>query len=317
MAERGWYPDPSGQPGHYRYWDGNDWSETTSTDPTVEPPAQHRRKRPRRYWPLVLLIFAVAMIVLILVVSTLRPPPRTGASDPGPPISEVSGWDDSQPLPSASPTVSASPSAAASPTPTPQQFPQPGDSRPTGGYSEPSKKNCTGTEPDSVAKHPHDGLVHGGGLQFEPVTGKNWFRGGELGWGWAYDLDGVYERIDYGHNALLWVGAIRAPQEPETPKAAAQRVMACLIKEDADQGLVITGIDELISTKTTVDGHDGWLLRTAVGIDDLQHGAVGRLQHLIVVDTGDELSFFIGSIPYPDPQRIERMEQVAAGLSVS
>ncbi|QGN33414.1 DUF2510 domain-containing protein [Microlunatus sp. Gsoil 973] len=35
MAEGGWYPDPSGEPGRYRYWDGARWSAETSTDPGI------------------------------------------------------------------------------------------------------------------------------------------------------------------------------------------------------------------------------------------------------------------------------------------
>ena len=34
----GWYPDPGGQPGLFRYWDGRAWSATTTTNPYVGPP---------------------------------------------------------------------------------------------------------------------------------------------------------------------------------------------------------------------------------------------------------------------------------------
>ena len=38
MPSPGWYPDPAGTPGRYRYWDGQAWSETTTTDPAATPP---------------------------------------------------------------------------------------------------------------------------------------------------------------------------------------------------------------------------------------------------------------------------------------
>ncbi|WP_183092881.1 DUF2510 domain-containing protein [Nocardioides stalactiti] len=38
MTHAGWYPDPSGQPQTYRYWDGSSWSEQTSGDPYATPP---------------------------------------------------------------------------------------------------------------------------------------------------------------------------------------------------------------------------------------------------------------------------------------
>lgn len=38
MATPGWYPDPSGQPNSFRYWDGQSWSEQTTPDPYSPPP---------------------------------------------------------------------------------------------------------------------------------------------------------------------------------------------------------------------------------------------------------------------------------------
>jgi len=39
VTQQGWYPDPGGAFGMYRYWDGVDWSETTSPTPLPGPPA--------------------------------------------------------------------------------------------------------------------------------------------------------------------------------------------------------------------------------------------------------------------------------------
>lgn len=39
-AAAGWYPDPGGGDGLYRYWDGRVWSASTSTHPSGPPPAQ-------------------------------------------------------------------------------------------------------------------------------------------------------------------------------------------------------------------------------------------------------------------------------------
>lgn len=40
MAQPGWYPDSSGRMGHYRFWNGNAWSDVT-------PPRLPRRTCPR------------------------------------------------------------------------------------------------------------------------------------------------------------------------------------------------------------------------------------------------------------------------------
>ncbi len=39
-AQAGWYPDPGGGPGLYRYWDGKAWSAATSPHPNGAPPSQ-------------------------------------------------------------------------------------------------------------------------------------------------------------------------------------------------------------------------------------------------------------------------------------
>ena len=40
MAQQGWYPDPGGQSGMFRYWDGSSWSEVISPTPLPGPPSQ-------------------------------------------------------------------------------------------------------------------------------------------------------------------------------------------------------------------------------------------------------------------------------------
>ncbi|RYZ32216.1 MAG: DUF2510 domain-containing protein, partial [Propionibacteriaceae bacterium] len=39
-ATGGWYPDPGGGQGLYRYWDGRAWSAATTTDPSSAAPPQ-------------------------------------------------------------------------------------------------------------------------------------------------------------------------------------------------------------------------------------------------------------------------------------
>lgn len=50
MATPGWYPDPAGRPGAFRYWDGETWGEHTSDDPFAAPvaeqPAQPQSTQP-------------------------------------------------------------------------------------------------------------------------------------------------------------------------------------------------------------------------------------------------------------------------------
>lgn len=38
MATPGWYPDPAGRPGAFRYWDGQAWGADLSEHPYAAPP---------------------------------------------------------------------------------------------------------------------------------------------------------------------------------------------------------------------------------------------------------------------------------------
>lgn len=40
MASPGWYPDPAGQPGAFRFWDGGAWSSELTDNPYAPPPGQ-------------------------------------------------------------------------------------------------------------------------------------------------------------------------------------------------------------------------------------------------------------------------------------
>ncbi len=38
MSKAGWYPDPGGMPGMYRFWDGQQWSTSLTSNPFAPPP---------------------------------------------------------------------------------------------------------------------------------------------------------------------------------------------------------------------------------------------------------------------------------------
>ena len=108
----GWYPDPGGEPGRYRYWDGSGWSSTTSDDPSHPPPraaagaGDSASGRSR----LGLVIGIVALVVVVVVGFALL---RGGSgvrptTDDPLPTSTVSGGDDRSPTPEPTPSPSAS-----------------------------------------------------------------------------------------------------------------------------------------------------------------------------------------------------------------
>src|SRR5918995_5696586 len=81
MPAAGWYPDPAGVPGRYRYWDGSQWSTVITEDPRGpgpadspasspapgEPPKSGQPSRPARTRRLALIIAVLAVAVSAVV----------------------------------------------------------------------------------------------------------------------------------------------------------------------------------------------------------------------------------------------------------
>ena len=126
MSQPGWYPDPAGTPGGYRFWDGTTWSaevrggpaapdgpSTTPNPGTPTPPNPGTPTPPgpsgRR--PLVIAVLGLLLALALIVGAVVLVPRLLGAGDPAEP-----------PPNSSSPTIS---SWAESPLPTPTPPPTP------------------------------------------------------------------------------------------------------------------------------------------------------------------------------------------------
>jgi len=108
----GWYPDPSGVKGRYRYWDGDTWSDETTADPAhatapVKAARDDSGQTGNRAWLVALAV--LALITAIVVALLLR---GTGSPFGGGHATEdtnsakptISAWDEtSTPTPTTPP----------------------------------------------------------------------------------------------------------------------------------------------------------------------------------------------------------------------
>lgn len=91
MQSPGWYPDPSGQPRTFRFWDGAAWTPVTTQNPHTPAPAGG----PRAKAPVVIAVAAALVLGLVAVVGVLvanrgdRPvvEPTPAPTNAGPPTS--------------------------------------------------------------------------------------------------------------------------------------------------------------------------------------------------------------------------------------
>ena len=150
----GWYPDPGGARGRYRYWNGTSWSVETTDDPRQLPPADPGGaggRRPRR-WGLIIGVLAVVVVIVVaLSVVTSRGLPT---AEPPLPTSTVVGGDDSadpRPPPRPQPPRSASPS-------------------PSSAYAVPAGALPRRATRTSGCPIPVDDRVYGGNLSFARGT---------------------------------------------------------------------------------------------------------------------------------------------------
>lgn len=298
MSTPGWYPDPSGAPGRFRYGDGRAWSQQTTDRPGGatggEPP------RRRRTLPMIIGAIALALVIgliIVFVVRQLDPGSRPITNDPVPTSSE-SGWDDS------SPTATPSPSKSPSPTPSPSA------SESTRPLTE-----CPFGDPHGRAEHPADGRVHGGGLSFPRLPG--WEDDVQTsGVSWAYDVGSQSKRLEPRWFSLVAVGELRRSDGFTAPRQAAESVVQCVASSSFYSHF--ESAKDLKAEAAKIDGHDAWWIRTEIRIDDPNVEADGDTVDVIVVDTGnpDTFGMFLGGVTIGDRDLLATLDSTVAGLRV-
>lgn len=300
MPEAGWYPDPGGRSGHYRFWDGQHWGLSTTPDLPGQPPSEGGPPAPRRSrgtrW--ILAATAAAVVLVLVTVGALVARERNRAVlNPSPsPTASAPGGNDTSPAATPGPTTSPTPGASPSPTP--------------------SSEPCLFGSPFSRQDYPRDGRVHGGNLSFPLPQG--WVYPGRQtdAFTWAYDVGQADVQVQQQWYSAYAVGAVSVADGFEDPETAAELVMTCTLASSLYRN--VTSRTDVTSEETTVDGYRAWTLRSEVRADDDRTTFEGDVVEVTVVDldSPETLAFFWGCAPIGDTALIDQLDRVVDRLRV-
>lgn len=297
MSQPGWYPDPGGQPGMWRYWDGQAWSPTVSPTPAAPPPLLNQPQLTvrsgqepygvqdpyspaarRRPWGS--LIAAVVVVVALVV---------------GGGFLLTSGI---VPNPFGRPTAAPPPS-------NPTEFCPP--------------RSLDPSAPPAVLV---PGRIQGGKLSM-PVLDHPWTGPyqeirvpfGRDAWEQHVMLHENYDGKRSSWVASMLVGELVAGDGFFSPQQGSEIVSRCIMGEFYGDA-VLTRKDR-VNEATTFQGHDAWLLEMHLSFQIPNLPETGETAIILIVTTGPEASsIFYASIPDSRPDLLAQARQTQAQLRV-
>jgi Protein of unknown function (DUF2510) len=315
MSNAGWYPDPGGAPGMYRYWDGAQWSAALS--PAPSPPGVPGTQplsapRPSGAGPLLsrtptanpyagasgfsssarptqtkgsvgrslgwlLLVFAV---VAALIFGGLQ-------------LARGFGFDPLNPVAPANPTVDPCPPVASA--------------------------------PETPTIHPSDGRVHGGKLSY-PQLGSPWSAptsDDRVPFGRDVAVQSVTVESNFATvngRGVDWVASVLVAELVAgdgffSPQDGADLIAKCAMRAFYSDAPVQR--NDLSSKAVTLDGKEGWVIETHLSFDIPGLKVKGETAIFEVIRISDtSSSVYYASIPDSVPELLTVARQVQGQLQV-
>ena len=298
----GWYPDPGGQVGAFRYWNGSTWSAQLSGSQTAPPPSgglgqpsfgsspygqqgsgyAPRPSRTRSVGIWVGLVVGVLVVALIVYV-VMRPKDSPEVVQSTPKLTSTGG-----------PTAAGSQTIATCP------------------------KNTQSLAP---VTHTADGRVHGGMLSV-PRLGSPW------------GVPQTDSRVPFGRDVMAqsatveknpsgtvtWVASVLVAELAAgdgfySPQEGSEIVVKCIL--GAFYGNAVVTRADKVSKAMSVGGKDAWLVETHLTFDVPGITTKGETAIVLIVATSLEASsLFYASIPDTSPQYLQPARDTMSALTV-
>ena len=328
-AKAGWYPDPGGGLGLFRYWDGKAWSAATSPNPSAPPPTQG-----------------------LVGAGTPAQGGQTGQAAYGQ-TGQAAYGQTGQPgygQPGQSPYGQGYGSAYANYQEI-QKKKSPvgwwiaggalviviivvavlairavtgGNTGTTGVPGQPSQDVCPAVStasPEPNSSHPADGRVHGGPVSY-PMLGNPWGApqgDNRVPFGSDVQSQLVPVETDYDGNGSNWVasvlvGELQAGDGFFTPEQGSQIVVKCILGKFYGDNPVKSNVT--VNKATNIDGHDAWLVESKLTFDIAGLQTKGELLIVAIVSAGNRSGLYYASIPDTTPELVEPARDALKNLKV-
>lgn len=306
MAVRGWYPDPGGRPGLFRYFDGAAWTPHTTRNPADPLPGGRPEGRAPRNWAPLIIGVAAALVLIVIAAFVIWNP----FDDDGVPTSTstVSGWDDSSPIASPTPTPSDAPSRTGK-TPRDVDTPDPESST----SAEPVACDVGGA--DELPTPEQDGRVHGGPLSFERLSDWKKPRPSNR---FFFSHDSYVQELVLPED-LPWAASVQVgvldplPGKPDAAETT-QLLLQCLTSSD-----FYTSVDVVVTKnetqKTTIDSAAATQLDAVLEFEHPQLTTTGSNIRIIVVDSEPQ-TYYFHAVPKERDDLIKQLDGATASLTV-
>ena len=330
-ANPGWYPDPGGGQGLFRYWDGKAWSAATSPNPSAPPPSPG-----------------------LVGGGTAQQggPPYGETGQPTHAQTEQAGYGQGAPAAFGQSTYDPTYGGAYANYQELQKKKTPvgwwiagaalviiiivvavlairavtgGDTGTSGGpVTQPSQDACppqSTATPEAPASHPADGRVHGGPVSY-PQLGSPWSPPqGETRVPFGSDVLSQLVPVETNYDgqggdwvAQVTVGELQAGDGFFTPEQGSQIVVKCILGTFYGDNPVNSNVK--VNEKVTIDDHDGWLVESQLTFDIEGLETKGELLIVAIVSAGNRSGLYYASIPDTTPELVQPARDALRQLQV-
>ena len=188
---------------------------------------------------------------------------------------------------------------------------------------QPSQDVCPAevTPTAEPSSDPADGRVHGGPVSY-PMLGQPWSSpqgDSRVPFGSDVKSQVVLVEQDYDGNGSNWVasvlvGELQAGDGFFTPQQGSQIVVKCILGKFYGNNPVQSDIK--VNEKTTIDGHDAWLVESQLSFDITGLKTKGELLIVAIVSAGNRSGLYYASIPDTTPELVQPARDALKNLKV-